>query len=467
MLRRAAHHSGRRGFGATAHDHRTDFLPGIPLMSRPNRMHYRNSFFYVLTQIVGISLLLGWLAYSLRHLGAAAVPYVPEPAGSAALSHAAGYNRWLELAAHLVEWLVLPCLILVNGALALHNRGGAAAQRGRTLFRALFVVFLLAAVLAWVLRQAAFGPQPLSTFGAHPSVGLALFGLYFSLFELYFAGWALESRRLRWLGLGLAAAAGLVLCLVYLTHGTHFFSETLWAAAAAWLLCSVLFFRLVVTRHGVAGLDTADYTLEEIWKHLSTVQVQRRATLTVYGVLLVCLVPFIASAAAPDSWPHNTVEWIGRALIAVALLGRCWCILYLGGRKGAELMDQGPYSISRNPLYWFSMIAVTGIGAQSGSLLLGPIMALFVYAVFKNVIEEEERLLRKVFGPSFDAYCARVPRFGPRFAGWKSDEHLTVSMSGLWNTLRDALPYFLAIPLFELIEWAQVSGWLPALIRLP
>jgi hypothetical protein len=113
------------------------------------------------------------------------------------------------------------------------------------------------------------------------------------------------------------------------------------------------------------------------------------------------------------------------------------------------------------------MIAVTGIGAQSGSVLLGPIMALFVYAVFKNVIEEEERLLRKVFGPRFDAYCARVPRFGPRFAGWKSDEHLTVSMSGLWNTLRDALPYFLAIPLFELIEWGQVSGWLPVLIRLP
>lgn len=436
-------------------------------MSRPKRMHYRNSFFYVLTQIIGISLLLGWLAYSLRHFGAAGVPHAPEPPGSAAWSHGATYGRWLELAAHLIEWLVLPCLILVNGALALRSRNDATVRSGRTLFRALFVVFLLAAVLAWVLRQTTPGPQPLSTFGAHPGVGLALFGLYFSLFELYFAGWALERKRLRWLGLGLAAAVGLVLCLIYVTHSTHFFSETLWAAAAAWLLCSVLFFRLVVTRHGVASLASDDHTLEEIWKHLSTVQVQRRTTLGVYGVFLVCLVPFIGSAAAPESWPHETVEWIGLVLIAAALLGRCWCILYLGGRKGAELMDQGPYSISRNPLYWFSMIAVTGIGAQSGSLLLGPIMALFVYAVFKNVIEEEERLLRKVFGPRFDDYCARVPRFGPRFAGWKSDEHLTVSMSGLWNTLRDALPYFLAIPLFELIEWGQISGWLPVLIRLP
>jgi hypothetical protein len=113
------------------------------------------------------------------------------------------------------------------------------------------------------------------------------------------------------------------------------------------------------------------------------------------------------------------------------------------------------------------MLAVTGIGAQSGSIVLGPILALFVYAVFNNVIDEEERLLRKVFGPQFDEYCSQVPRFGPRFKHWKTDDSLLISMSGLGNTMRDALPYFLALPLFELIELGQSSGWLPVLIRLP
>jgi hypothetical protein len=115
----------------------------------------------------------------------------------------------------------------------------------------------------------------------------------------------------------------------------------------------------------------------------------------------------------------------------------------------------------------FSIIAVAGIGAQSGSLLVGLAMALFVYAVFSSVINEEERLLRKVFGRDFDAYCKRVPRFGPRFSQWRNEESLTISVSGLWNTLRDALPYLLAIPFFELIEWAQGMGWLPVLLRLP
>src|SRR3546814_736309 len=113
------------------------------------------------------------------------------------------------------------------------------------------------------------------------------------------------------------------------------------------------------------------------------------------------------------------------------------------------------------------MLAVAGIGAQSGSLLLGPILALFVYAVFNNVIDEEERLLRKVFGQDYIDYCARVPRFGPKFSTWKSQEQLLISVSGLGRTIRDAAPYLLALPLFELIEWGQAQGWFPVLVRLP
>src|SRR3546814_1976757 len=103
------------------------------------------------------------------------------------------------------------------------------------------------------------------------------------------------------------------------------------------------------------------------------------------------------------------------------------------------------------------MLAVAGIGAQSGSLLLGPILALFVYAVFNNVIDEEERLLRKVFGQDYIDYCARVPRFGPKFSTWKRQEQLLISVSGLGRRIRDAAPYLLALPLFELIAWGQAQ----------
>src|SRR3546814_6069616 len=78
--------------------------------------------------------------------------------------------------------------------------------------------------------------------------------------------------------------------------------------------------------------------------HLSIVQVRRRNTLTVYGVLLACSLPFLSSTWTGESWVHLGVEWLGLGLILLAIAGRCWCILYLGGHKGAELIDQGPYS---------------------------------------------------------------------------------------------------------------------------
>lgn len=208
-------------------------------------------------------------------------------------------------------------------------------------------------------------------------------------------------------------------------------------------------------------------TLEEIWCHLAKVQVRRRHTLTVWGILAVLASPFVSSFAATASSWHDGVKWLGLILILAAFLGRSWCMLYLGGRKGENLIQQGPYSISRNPLYVFSVMAVVGIGAQTGSIVFGLVLAIGVYAVFNYVIGEEEILLRKVFGPQYVEYCSRVPRFWPRFSGWRSEPHVMVDVSGLGRTVRDALPYFLAVPIFALVAYAQVSGWLPVLLRLP
>lgn len=207
--------------------------------------------------------------------------------------------------------------------------------------------------------------------------------------------------------------------------------------------------------------------IDETWAHLAKVQVRRRHILTGLGVVAVLLLPFVASSWTEDGAVHMAIEWIGLILMGIAVLGRCGCMLYLGGRKGGELMTDGPYSISRNPLYLFSIIAVLGIGLQTGSIVMGLVLSLAVFAVFRWVIGEEEQLLRVVFGERFEVYCARVPRFGPHPSLWLSEKSIQVDVGGMWNTLRDALPYFLAIPVFELIEYVQSLGWVPVWIMLP
>lgn len=225
--------------------------------------------------------------------------------------------------------------------------------------------------------------------------------------------------------------------------------------------------RLVTLSAASDSVVQRQHLISETWAHLAKVQVRRRHTLTALGIIAVLLLPLIASSWVEDGTMHSAIEWFGLILMGVAVLGRCGCMLYLGGRKGGELMTDGPYSISRNPLYLFSILAVLGIGLQTGSIVVGLVLSLPVLLVFRWVIGEEEQLLRVVFGERFEAYCVRVPRFGPRPSLWVSEESIQVDVAGVWNTLRDALPYFLAIPVFELIEYAQHVGWVPVWIVLP
>jgi len=116
----------------------------------------------------------------------------------------------------------------------------------------------------------------------------------------------------------------------------------------------------------------------------------------------------------------------GRLLIVVCILGRTWCSLYIGGRKTSRLVMAGPYSVSRNPLYVFSVIGAVGIGAQLGAVSVAIVAGIFAAIVHMLVVVQEERLMLASHGDGFRDYAARVPRFLPRMSGWKNVELVQV-----------------------------------------
>lgn len=168
-----------------------------------------------------------------------------------------------------------------------------------------------------------------------------------------------------------------------------------------------------------------------------------------------------------DGWLHEFVEAFGVAMIGAAIVGRLWSTLYIGGRKGAELVTRGPFSLTRNPLYVFSAVGAVGIGAQTGSIVVGLIFGLLTVLAFHVVIEREERFLREQFGEAYDAYCTQVPRFWPRLSGFHDVGEVRVDPKRLYSTLIDGLVFFAAVPVFEGIEWIQESGYLPTYFYLP
>ena len=185
------------------------------------------------------------------------------------------------------------------------------------------------------------------------------------------------------------------------------------------------------------------------------------------SLLAVVLLALFTTTWGGDSAGHEAVEAIGLGAIVISIVGRAWCSLYIGGRKKAEVVSTGPYSLSRNPLYVFSYAGAFGVGAQTGSITIAALFVLIAVVVFHFTIAKEEAWLTAEFGDAYRDYMARTPRCGPNFSKWRDSDELSIKPRFFLTTIRDGLVFLLAIPIFESVDWAQAAGWLPVLLRLP
>jgi protein-S-isoprenylcysteine O-methyltransferase Ste14 len=201
---------------------------------------------------------------------------------------------------------------------------------------------------------------------------------------------------------------------------------------------------------------------------LADVQARRRRVLAVSGSITVLSLLFIDTIwRAKSPAFYENIELVGIYFIFIGIVGRTWCTLYIGGRKKETIVQNGPYSIVRNPLYVFSLFGAAGIGAQSGSLAITAFVTLAVASIFYSLVKKEERFLHETFGAAYQRYALATPRFIPDFRLWRDVDELEVKPALVRKTFADAVLFMLAIPLADIIELAQQHGWLPVLLRLP
>ncbi len=186
--------------------------------------------------------------------------------------------------------------------------------------------------------------------------------------------------------------------------------------------------------------------------------------LVIAGSLIALL--FVASGYENEHL-RNAIKNTGIVLIAIGIGGRVWSIFYIGGRKSQIVVDKGPYSVTRNPLYVFSTIAAGGVGALGGSLVLLLLYALGCWLAFHIVILQEEKYLAVELGRPYLDYKERVPRFLPRFSLFEDLPELNIDPKRIYVTLGDALVFYLAVPYFLVVDYLQHSGVVPVLLRLP
>jgi protein-S-isoprenylcysteine O-methyltransferase Ste14 len=139
---------------------------------------------------------------------------------------------------------------------------------------------------------------------------------------------------------------------------------------------------------------------------------KRRKAITWIAGIALFIVIFFSKAPDRGSPIYEAVDMTGYVLVTLAILGRTWCALYIAGHKNTALVQDGPFSICRNPSYIFSFIGLIGVLIGSHYLVL-LVIALFYWVYYFFVIRSEEERLSRLFKTEFTSYCSRVHRFLP------------------------------------------------------
>jgi protein-S-isoprenylcysteine O-methyltransferase Ste14 len=181
---------------------------------------------------------------------------------------------------------------------------------------------------------------------------------------------------------------------------------------------------------------------------------------------------FVAALLATGSvWQGTLVGHAmflaGIVLAAVGMVGRIWCLTYSSGYKSSELVTQGPYSVCRNPLYFFSFVGLVGIGFATETISLTLFLVAFFALVYPAVIAGEEEFLRGKFGATYVEYCRRTPRFFPRRSLFVEPESYTVQPRTLRRSLGGVI-WFIGLPVaIQVLVLLRTTGVLGSAAMLP
>ncbi len=165
-------------------------------------------------------------------------------------------------------------------------------------------------------------------------------------------------------------------------------------------------------------------------------------------------------------WLWLILQSIGFILVTICSLGRIWAAVYLCGNKTFTLVTQGPYSMVRNPLYFFSFLGVIGIGLTSCSIAGLLLMVAMFFLYYLPTILDEEKTLERFHKENLEDYLAKVPRIIPNFSLLQEPELYTIEPIGFRRTILDVMWFFWVYLILVIIEKLHAFNVLPVFFKI-
>lgn len=180
-----------------------------------------------------------------------------------------------------------------------------------------------------------------------------------------------------------------------------------------------------------------------------------------------------------------TPTWLSLSVGAlVAIVGellRTYGVAYIGtisrtrSYSNGQLVQEGPFALLRNPLYFGNLVLSVGLSLMSNVAWLPFLVIVVFYAQYVPVVAWEEKKLTNIFGDSYRKYCETVPnRWFPSLGRIKATSLYAAPQS--WGpafksekrTLTSVLTYFVIMAvLFWMSDFGQTKIALISKILAP
>jgi len=186
----------------------------------------------------------------------------------------------------------------------------------------------------------------------------------------------------------------------------------------------------------------------------------------IYAGFLAVLIIFSTSKWETIGIISTIFFLLGILLVGIATVGRIWCALYISGYKSKTIISTGPYSLCRNPLYFFSFFGSLGVGLATETLLIPALIMIGFVLYYPYVIKKEENKLKDLYGKEYTDYCDRIPSFIPSFSHFVEPEEYIVRPKIFRKNIFDALGFIWIVGILELIEGLHEANILPSFLSI-
>ncbi|HXF42310.1 MAG TPA: isoprenylcysteine carboxylmethyltransferase family protein [Pyrinomonadaceae bacterium] len=154
--------------------------------------------------------------------------------------------------------------------------------------------------------------------------------------------------------------------------------------------------------------------------------------------------------------PKPALLAIGLVFAITGLIIRAWASGHI--RKINELETSGPYSFTRNPLYFGTLLIIVGFAICSGKLWISVLAIAYFLFAYLPVIAAESNELKQTFGESFIEYEKNVPELIPRLKPYRRNSERSFDFglylkNGEYNA---AIGFFIAV-VFLIV---RINGWI-------